>query len=355
MLGLEAPERPTTILVVEDDAASRGLLRSLLEREGYSAMVEADGESGLRVAREHEPDVVLLDIGLPGLDGLQVTRKLRQTAATRTIPIILLTGRTSLEDVAEGLDAGADDFISKPFRRPELLARIRSAVRMRQAILSMETVRSVVAALAGAVAAKDPVTELHCQRLAGLVARVGVRLGLDVDERDALAYGALLHDVGKIGIPESILQKPGPLTTEERTILRRHPEIGEEICRPLGLSRTVLPVIRHHHERWDGTGYPDRLQGWEIPLGARVVGLVDAFDAMTHDRPYRAAHSSEEALDEIRSRAGRQFDPELAKLFEAEIELAGFDGDGQESTVDELTRTAAGLALATGSRQGPGE
>ncbi len=355
VLGLEAPERPTTVLVVEDDAASRGLLRSLLEREGYSAMVEADGESGLRVAREHEPDVVLLDIGLPGLDGLQVTRKLRQTAATRTIPIILLTGRTNLEDMTEGLDAGADDFISKPFRRPELLARIRSAVRMRQAILSMETVRSVVAALAGAVAAKDPVTELHCQRLAGLAARVGARLGLDVDERDALAYGALLHDVGKIGIPESILQKPGPLTTEERTILRRHPEIGEEICRPLGLSRTVLPVIRHHHERWDGTGYPDRLQGWEIPLGARVVGLVDAFDAMTHDRPYRAAHSSEEALEEIRSRAGRQFDPELAKLFEAEIELAGFDGDGQESTVDELTRTAAGLALATGSRQGPGE
>src|SRR6266704_4162011 len=250
VLGLEAPERPTTVLVVEDDAASRGLLRSLLEREGYSAMIAADGESGLRVAREHEPDVVLLDIGLPGLDGLQVTRKLRQTAATRTIPIILLTGRTNLEDMTEGLDAGADDFIGKPFRRPELLARIRSAVRMRQAILSMEPVRSVVAALAGAVAAKDPVTELHCQRLAGLAARVGARLGLDVDERDALAYGALLHDVGKIGIPESILQKPGPLTTEERTILRRHPEIGEEICRPLGLSRTVLPVIRHHHERW---------------------------------------------------------------------------------------------------------
>lgn len=218
---------------------------------------------------------------------------------------------------------------------------------MRQAILGMESARSVVAALAGAVAAKDPVTEYHCQRLAGLAARLGARLGIATEEREALEYGAVLHDVGKIGIAEAILLKPGPLTPDEWTILRRHPDIGAEICRPLGLSRTLMPVIRHHHERWDGTGYPDRLRGDQIPLGARVVGLVDAYDAMTHNRPYRAARSSEQALEEIRLQAGRQFDPDLTQLFEAEINFAPLDDAGLEGADDALTATAAGLAMAT--------
>ena len=339
--------RGATVLIIEDDEASRTLLRTLLAHEGYGVMEAADGVSGLRIAREHEPDVIVLDVGLPGLDGLEVTRKLRQAAATRTIPIILVTGRVEIDDMAEGLNAGADDFVAKPFRRIELLARIRSAARMRQAILGMETTRSVVAALAGAVAAKDPMTEHHCQRLAGFAARLGARVGLGTEAREALAYGAVLHDVGKIGIPEAILLKPGPLTPEEWTVLRRHPEIGEGICRPLGLSRTLLPVIRHHHERWDGTGYPDRLSGERIPLGARIVGLVDAFDAITHDRPYRPARSQEEALGVIRSLAGRQFDPQLARLFEAEIDLAELGDDGHEGVDQALTLPAAGLALAT--------
>jgi HD-GYP domain-containing protein (c-di-GMP phosphodiesterase class II) len=157
----------------------------------------------------------------------------------------------------------------------------------------------------------------------------------------------VLHDVGKIGIPEAILLKPGPLTADEWTILRRHPEIGADICRPLGLSRTLMPVVRHHHERWDGTGYPDRLRGDQTPLGARVVGLVDAFDAMTHDRPYRPARSSAEALEEIRSQAGRQFDPALTQIFEAEINLAPLDDGDQEGTDDALSAPVAGLAMAT--------
>jgi putative two-component system response regulator len=346
MITRMPPERPPTVLVAEDDDAGRALVQTLLEQSGYSILTAADGLSGLRLAREHEPDVIVLDVGLPGLSGLDLTRKLRQAAPTRTIPIILLTGHASIDDMAEGLDAGADDFVAKPFQRVELLARIRSAARMRQAILGMESARSVVAALAGAVAAKDPVTERHCQRLAGLAARVGARLGLGTDEREALEYGAVLHDVGKIGIPEAILLKPGPLTPDEWTILRRHPNIGADICRPLGLSQTLMPIIRHHHERWDGTGYPDRLRGDQIPLGARVIALVDAFDAMTHDRPYRAARSSADALQEIRSQSGRQFDPELTPLFEAEIALAPLD-DGAVTIDDAVTATAAGLAMAT--------
>jgi len=186
---------------------------------------------------------------------------------------------------------------------------------MRRATLGMETAQSVVAALANAVEAKDLVTEEHCQRLAMVAARLGEDLGLGVEEREAIAYGALLHDVGKIGVPEAILSKPGPLSPDEWVVLRRHPEIGERICRPLALSREFAPIVRHHHERWDGTGYPDGLRGEAIPLGARVVGLADAFDAMTHDRPYRASLSVSAALDELRRQSGRQFDPGLVEPF----------------------------------------
>ena len=321
------PDAPA-VLVVEDDDAIRALLRSVLEREGYRAHLVSDGESALRVVGRLDPELVILDIGLPGIDGLEVTRRLRHDRRTRVLPVILLTARIGMDEVVRGLDAGADDFVSKPFRRPELLARIRSAIRMRRAIIGMETAQAVVAALANAVEAKDETTERHCERLAVVVARLGEKAGLDGDVLEALAYGALLHDVGKIGVPESILTKPGPLSEDEWTILRRHPEIGERICRPLILSREFVPIIRHHHERWDGAGYPDALRGEAIPIGARMVGLADAFDAMTHDRPYRAAMPLEAAIDEIRRGAGRQFDPGLSPLF---LELV-------ESTLDTFGR-----------------
>ena len=303
------------ILVVEDDPANRLLLTTIVEQEGYAAISVADGDAGLRVARERLPDAIVLDIGLPGLDGLEVTRLLRRNEATRTLPVILLTARAGVVDLVEGLDAGADDFVAKPFRREELLARIRSVVRMRRAVLGMETATAVVAALAGAVEAKDASTNAHCQRLANLAAGLARQVGLDDRDQEALAYGALLHDVGKIGVPEAILNKTGPLDEEEWSILRRHPEIGERICRPLGSSLRFLTIVRHHHERWDGRGYPDGLVGEHIPIGARIVGVVDAFDAMTHDRPYRAARSTADALSEIRREAGRQFDPDLASMF----------------------------------------
>jgi putative two-component system response regulator len=303
------------VLVVEDDASNRTLLRALLEREGHLVMTANDGEAAIRAVGEHEPDVILLDIGLPRLDGLEVTRRLRLNPAFRTVPIILLTGRTDLEDMVAGLDAGADDFMPKPFRRPELLARIRASIRMRRAVLAMETAKSVVAALASAVEAKDATTELHCQRLASLAATLGERVGMPQSQLEALAYGALLHDVGKIGIPEAILSKTNGLTDEERIVLRRHPEIGERICLPLASARDFAPIVRHHHERWDGAGYPDGLSGVEIPLGARIVSLVDAYDAMTHDRPYRSAGSTALAIEELIRERGRQFDPELTVAF----------------------------------------
>ena len=278
------------ILVVEDDEANRALLSRLLESEGYRVHTASDGEAGLRAVTAHRPDLVLLDVGLPGLDGYELTRRLRLDPRHATLPILLLTGRTAQSDVVTGLNAGADDFITKPFAQPELIARIRSALRLRRALVGMEAAHAIVTALANAIEAKDAPTERHCERLALLSVRLGSRLGLSTAELDAVTYGALLHDVGKIGVPDAVLAKADALSEEE------------------------WALIRHHHERWDGTGYPDGLRGEAASLGARIVGVVDAFDAMTHDRPYRRARTTEQALEELQHGAGRQFDPELARL-----------------------------------------
>jgi putative two-component system response regulator len=320
LLELLPPEERPLVLVVEDDVSNRTLLERILEREGYRTATAGDGEAALLAVGEHAPDLILLDIGLPRMDGYEVTRRLRSNLRTLTVPIILLTGRSGLEDVVEGLDAGADDFLSKPFRQPELLARMRSALRLRQALLRMDAAHTAVAALANAVEAKDPSTERHCQRLANLAARLGAQAGLDGIELEAVAYGALLHDVGKIGVPEAILTKPSPLDIDEWELMRRHPEIGERICLPLNSAGLFSPIVRHHHERWDGRGYPDGLRGEAIPLGARIVGIVDSFDAMTHDRPYRRAMPIALAVNELWRESGGQFDRALVPLFVLELE-----------------------------------
>jgi putative two-component system response regulator len=311
--------------VVEDDAANRALLQALLRREGYEVIVAASGRDGLRAVRDDAPDLVLLDIEMPGMNGLEVCRALRADPDTVALPIILLTGRSSTSDLVDGLDAGADDFLRKPFERAELLARIRSVLRLAEAMAEVDGAHGVIAALANAVEAKDELTERHCQRLSTHARELALQAGVRSAELRPIVLGAMLHDVGKIGIADSVLNKPGPLTAAERLVMQTHPIIGASICAPLRGSRLFVPVIRHHHERWDGAGYPDRLRGEEIPLGARIVGLVDAFDAMVHDRPYRPARSVADALDEIHGLAGRQFDPELVAAFvplvEAEPEL----------------------------------
>ncbi len=302
------------VLVVEDDPANRTLLTRILEREGYRVVPVADGQAGFTSVAEHSPDLVLLDVGLPKMDGYEVTRRLRRDPRASTLPILLLTGRSSHQDVVDGLDAGADDFVRKPFDHDELLARIRSALRLRRALVGMEASHAVVSALADAVEAKDAMTEHHCQRLAQLASRISLRIGLSLAQTDAIAYGALLHDVGKIGVPEAVITKPTALDEEEWDLMRRHPEIGERICAPLAAFAAFGPIIRHHHERWDGTGYPDGLRGEQIPMGARIVCLVDSFDAMTHDRSYRSARAVTDALGEIVGLAERQFDPDLVPV-----------------------------------------
>jgi putative two-component system response regulator len=309
------------ILVVEDDAANRALLKALLTRAGYQPLTVVDGPSALDAAVAEAPDLILLDIGLPGMSGLEICRALRTDVRTVALPIILVTGQTSLEDVVAGLDAGADDFVRKPYQQAELLARVRSVLRLAKVTAEVIGAQGVIAALANAVEAKDVTTERHCQRLAGLAERLGMAAGLEPVSLKAVVNGALLHDIGKIGVPDAILGKAGPLDDEEWAIMRRHPIIGAQICEPLAAAELFAPIVRHHHERWDGGGYPDRLRGTAAPVGARIVGLVDAFDAIIHDRPYRPSRSVAEALDIVRREAGRQFDPELVALFLPLIEL----------------------------------
>jgi putative two-component system response regulator len=312
---MPSPASRPRVLIVEDDSANRALLTQILRHGGYDSTAVGDGRDGLRAARDEAFDLVLLDVELPGMNGLEVCRALRSDPRTVALPIILLTGRSGVDDVVAGLDAGADDFLGKPYSRAELMARMRSVLRLASAMAEVEGAHGVISALANAVEAKDALTEQHCERLSTLANQLGVAIGLTDAELRPLIFGAMLHDIGKIGVRDAILNKPGPLTPGEWAEMRRHPLIGERICEPLTSSRAFAPVIRHHHERWDGHGYPDRLRGEAIPIGARIVGLADAFDAIVHERPYRAARSVEEALDELRAQAGRQFDPALVTAF----------------------------------------
>ncbi|HEX3220422.1 MAG TPA: HD domain-containing phosphohydrolase [Candidatus Limnocylindria bacterium] len=305
----------SSVLLAEDDLATRALLKATLQRADYSVRDFADGASALDAILSQAPDIALLDIGMPEMDGIEVVRAVRANPETALLPIILVTARGRLEDKVSGLDAGASDFITKPFEPVELLARVRANLRVSAALSRLESTQGVLVALASAVDAKDPSTEHHCARVAEQALILAGLAGLSQDETEAVGYGAVLHDVGKIGIDDQVLRKPGALTDQERIEMQRHPVVGDEILRPLHLGALVGPIVRAHHERWDGAGYPDGLRGTGIPLGARVIAIVDAHDAMTHDRPYRARMRDDEAIAELLRHAGSQFDPELVRLF----------------------------------------
>ena len=303
------------VAIADDDAGSRALLRVILERDGCRVRESADGNSTLRMVSEQAPELLLLDVGMPAPDGIEVTRQLRRRFSDPELPIILITGYQETATKIAGLEAGATDFVTKPYEATELVARVRTALRTRDAFDRLESAQSVIAALANAVEAKDPNTEQHCSRLAELALGVARRMDVGVEIREAIAFGAVLHDVGKIGVREEIIRKLGALNEQEWIEMRRHPLIGEAIVEPLRMGKLVAPIVRGHHERWDGRGYPDGLAGLRIPLGARIVGVVDAYDAMVHDRPYRARLSDDEARSQMLSNRGSQFDPEVADVF----------------------------------------
>jgi putative two-component system response regulator len=284
------------ILIVDDENSARAALEFLLRREGYEVRDASSGEQALAECAAFRPDLILLDILMPGIDGLEVCRRIKATRETRLTPVVLITGLSDTEDRIQGINAGADDFLSKPIDVNELLARTRSLLKLKQYTDELENAETVLFSLALSIEARDPYTRGHCDRLAGLSSRFGQKLGLPEEEITALRRAGVVHDVGKIVVPDAILLKPGPLTAEEILIMRKHPVVGEKICSPLKSMKLVLPIIRHHHEKRDGSGYPDGLRGEEIPLAARILQLADVYDALTTDRPYRKAISSEAAL-----------------------------------------------------------
>jgi putative two-component system response regulator len=294
-----------TILVADDDDLNRELLSTLLMAEGYRVLGAADGETALNLIQGHQVDVALLDVVMPRKTGFTVCQVAKADPETCLIPIVLVTGLSDPNDRVHGAMCGADDFLAKPVNKYELLARVQSLARLKQFTDEMDHAESVVFSLASSIEAKDPYTEGHCERLSNYSVTLARKIALPEELRRALRRGGLVHDIGKVAVPERILLKPGPLTPDERKIMEQHTVVGEHICSPLKSFRHVLPIIRHHHEKWNGSGYPDGLQGEEIPITARVLQITDIYDALTTDRPYRAAMKREQALELMRNEANR--------------------------------------------------
>jgi putative two-component system response regulator len=304
-------------LIVDDAVENIKLVTEILNRPRNEYDIEAagDGYEALEKVKKFNPDLIMLDVVMPGIDGFEVCRILKEDEKTRLIPIVMITALDSQQDRLRGLESGVDDFISKPFNVYELLARVKNLLKLRSYINELEHAEQVIFSLARAVEAKDNYTEGHCERLSILGQFLGSELQLSEEDLIVLKRGGILHDIGKIAIDDSILLKPGPLTAEEFEIIKTHPEIGENICRPLRTLKPVLPIIRYHQERYNGSGYPEGIAKHEIPIHARIIGIVDCYDALTTDRTYRKALPSDFALQIMKkeTEAGL-WDPDLYKL-----------------------------------------
>jgi putative two-component system response regulator len=294
-----------SVLIVDDMAANARLMTALLELDGHRIRTAVDGADALRLVRAEAPDLILMDVMMPIMDGFQACRALKQDLFTRLIPVVLVTSLDDTPSRLRGIEAGADDFISKPFNGPELRARVRSLLRIKHYTDDLDCADSVIVSLALTIEARDSSTGGHCQRLAGYACALGRALGFDENDVRALARSGFLHDVGKVGIPDAVLLKPGRLTLDEYELVKQHAVIGDQLCGELRSLRGVRPIVRHHHERLDGSGYPDGLCNGSVPLLAQVLGIVDVFDALTTVRPYRAALPFAEAADVLRDEAVR--------------------------------------------------
>jgi putative two-component system response regulator len=283
------------ILVVDDNPSIAELMTQLLTMRGYEVITAADAHQAEAEVRRQPPDLILSDVRMPGKSGYELCRDLKDNPATRLIPFVLITGLVDSSDKVRGIEAGADDFLNKPVLAEELTARVKSLLRMKEFTDELETVDSVLCAMALIVEGRDPYTEGHCERLAVNAANTGRYLRLDEDSIVALRRGGYLHDLGKVAVPDDILKKGSDLTPEEWEIMKQHPVTGENICKPLKSLRLVLPIIRHHHEHMDGSGYPDGLRENEIPLLARILQVVDVYDALRTERPYKPAFGHDQS------------------------------------------------------------
>lgn len=309
-------KHPHRILVVDDTRDNALLMRELLETRGFDVHVALSAAEAEHQVAVQPPDLILLDVVMPDKSGYEFCRELKENRETRLIPVVMITGLTDRENKIRGIEAGADEFLNKPIFAEELFARVKSLLRLKEFTDELDNAEAVLCTLALSVEARDPYTEGHCERLAEYASELGRHLGLDPDAIVALKRGGYLHDLGKIAIPDEILKKGSNLTPIEWEIMRQHPVTGERICQPLRSLRAVLPIIRHHHEHWDGSGYPDRLSGDRIPLLARVLQVVDVYDALCTVRPYKPALSHQQAYETMVREAERGlWDRQLVSAF----------------------------------------
>jgi putative two-component system response regulator len=293
------------VLVVDDYVPNLCGLGLLLEKADYTVLTATNGRDALEIVHGQHPDLVLLDVIMPGMSGLEVCAELKRNADTRLMPVVLISGEQERETRLAGLDAGADDFLNKPVDPEELRTRVRSLMRLKRLTDDLESAESLFLTLGRVIEARDPCTEGHCERLMDYAVMLGNQLQLDQDDLDALHRGAFVHDVGKIAIPDRVLLKKGRLTRKEYDLMKQHPIIGDDLCRTVRSFEAVRPIVRHHHERIDGRGYPDGLAGDRIPLLAQIVSIADVFDALTTVRPYRKALPTATAYQMMRDEARR--------------------------------------------------
>jgi putative two-component system response regulator len=307
------------VLVVDDGETNRALVQAYLQDLDCRLRSAEDGPTALAAIDTEPPDLVLLDVQMPGMDGYEVCRRIKARPRGRLLPVVMLTALDHANDRVLALEAGADDFMTKPVDRVELVARVRSALRLKAVYDNLDSAEQVIFSLAAAVEAKDAYTEKHTHRVAESARHVGMKMGLPERALEALYRGGIIHDIGKIGVPDAILLKPGPLDSYELARMRMHPAIGESIVKPLRSGASLLPIIRHHHENFDGSGYPDGLAGRAIPHLARIVAVCDAYDALVTDRPYRKAKSPDQAISVLVDGAGKQWDAEAVDVLVSEM------------------------------------
>ncbi len=324
---LEDAEQAPTILIVDAIDLNRRLLKAMLKTGSYRILEAKRPSVALSILEREKVDLVVVDLVMPEMSGHEFCRILKNDRKTQLIPILMTTSVQGVENELEGIESGADEFLIKPLMPSLVRTRIRSMLRNKALIDSLEEAETILFALAQSVEHRDRYTGLHCERLATYSIALGQALGLARQDQLALYRGGYLHDIGKISIPDSILFKRGLLTDEEWQTMRLHTIRGEEICRPMKTLAPVLPIIRSHHERWDGSGYPDALRGEDIPLLARILQVADIYDALTTARPYKPAFSHQHAIEIMSEEARRGWrDPELVPLF-AEISQKGIAAD----------------------------
>lgn len=309
-------EEKASILIVDDMEAHLEIMEAIFEKEGCRVLSARNATEALQLSESSSPDLAILDVMMPGMSGYELCKKLKERYGAMFFPVILVTSLSELEDKIAGIEAGADDFISKPFKAIELTTKVRSLLKLKRLQEELDHSESIILTLVVALDSKDPYTKGHSERVASLSTEFAAFIGLSEKEQSIIKKAGALHDIGKIGIEDFILHKTGILTKEELHLVEQHTVIGEKICSPLHSLIAILPAIRHHHERWDGKGFPDGLKGEDIPLMARILAIIDSFDAMVSERPYRSPATAEEVLKRLEmERFSGQWDPLLLERF----------------------------------------